>query len=219
MRKINFLLVFGLFFIFACNQNTKLSPVDINTATKDSTLKALYCDYTVTDNCQINVDDGVTISVSGNYLVIPSEEDYRGEEVTLSEILIKSPSEHTIKGQHYPLELQFVHYADSSDVPVIASVFVEEGAENQQLAKIIENLPAKGQSKSIDGLDIYMLFPQNPEYWFYFGSTTQKPYIQGVKWFVMKTPITATTEQIQKIVESIGKKELDVVQGAEIYEY
>ncbi len=218
MRK---LLIFSFLvtFLWACNSETKLSPTNITNAQKDSTLKALFNDYNITDNCIISTNEDINISLSENYLVIPSNEDYRGEEVQLKQIQIKSPSEHTINGKHYPLEIQFVHYPDSSTTPVIASVFVEQGAENIEFAKITDNLPKKGQTSTINSLDVYQLFPQSPEYWFYIGTTTQKPYTPDVKWFIMKTPITASAEQIQKIKDIIGENNIETVQGATVYEY
>lgn len=200
-----FLILFTILFSFSCKKQIKqLSPIDISKASDTCSLKAIFDDYTVADTAKLtNTGKSIKISLTGDYLVIPSPIDYTGEEVDLFKIEIKSPSEHSIKGKHYPLELQFVHYDTLSHL-VIASVFVKEGKENDQLAKIIQNIPEKNKTTIIHNLDIFSLFQQKPDYYFYRGTTTTKPYKANVRWFVMEYPIEASAEQIKKIQQSIG---------------
>lgn len=205
-----FLLIILSLFLYQCKKNEEmLSPIDITSSELDTSLNALFNDYKPTDITLKNKGNYLLIDASDNFLVIPKGNDYLGEEVELKGILIKSPSEHTVNGKHYPLELQFFH-TDTNQNIVIASVFVEPGNENSEFEKIVKNLTTKNESKNIQGVDLYSLFPLSTAYWFYQGTTTNEP-IKECRWFVMKTPIQVSQEQIDAIQDLIGKNIIETV--------
>ena len=47
-----------------------------------------------------------------------------------------APSEHTLNGKHYPVEVHFVHQAPDGKLAVVG-VFFEQGAANSTFAKIV----------------------------------------------------------------------------------
>lgn len=222
MNKFLNVLIFSIIiFLSSCSENVKLSPVDISDSQKDLNLKPLFDDYSSQDSLYIsNEVNYLAISGYGNYIVIPSEDDYQGLELELSKVLIKSPSEHTIKGEAFDLELQFIH-SDSIGNNIYIAVFVKQGKENKEFDKIIANIPKNNKLNIITNLDFYHLFQQNPSYWKYTGSSTNKPYIENVKWYIMQEPIEASESQINQIVKIIGKhnnKQVDIGERI-IYEY
>jgi len=222
MNKFFNILIFSLiFFLASCSENEKLSPIDISDTQKDLNLKPLFDDYSSQDTLYIsNEGNHLAISGYGNYLVIPSADDYQGVEVELSKVLIKAPSEHTIKGKSFPLELQFIH-TDSLGNNIYVAVFVKQGEENKEFDKILASVPKNRKLNVITNLDFYHLFQQNPSYWTYTGSSTNKPYIENVKWYIMQEPIEASENQINKIVKIIGKHKNKQVSIGEriIYKY
>ncbi len=204
MMNKYYIFIAVILLFFSCTNEPKLSPVDITVSQQDSILKPIFDDYILIDTVYIsNAGKYIAFSGVGNILVLPSNEDYQGKEVDLSKVMIKSPSEHSVKGKHFPLELQFVH-SDSLGNHVIAAVFVKQGKENPELKKIIPNIPKNRKLKFTTDIDFYNLFQQNPAYWTYKGSSTERPYFP-VTWFIMKKPIEASESQIKQIQKIIGK--------------
>lgn len=205
MKKQNVFLSLILLLIFSqCNKNAgMLSPVDITKSELDTSLNTLFNDYRPTNLTLKNKGKYLLIDATDNFLVIPKGNDFLGEEVELKGILIKSPSEHTVNGKHYPLELQFFH-TDTNQNIVMASVFVKAGDENSEFEKIVKNIPEQNKSKDIPEVDLFSLFPQTTAYWFYYGTTTNTP-INKCRWFIMKDPIHISQAQIDAIQDIIGK--------------
>ncbi len=217
MQKISLFIIISLFLFSACTEEgTKKSPIDISNSEKNEELIPIYNDYYFVDNFTVkNAGNYFSIKVDDCFLVIPEEESYLGKEVFLEEIQIKSPSEHTIEGEHFPLEFQFVHN-DSTGKTTIASVMAKEGEPNPEYQVVLDNMPQKNKTETIKkSLDVYFLFSQSPEYWHYVGSTTSKPYIDSVKWFIMKEPVELSKEQIDKTTEIIGENEVETVEIGE----
>ncbi len=212
MLRDKFFVLFAFILLIACENESRLSPVDINEPQKDSTLMPLYADYYVSDNFVINnTGKNIEIYVKNSFLIIPSEDDYLGKELELEKIVVKSPSEHKIKGEHFPLELQF-HHKDTTGKTVLVAVFVNEGIENAEFQYIIDNIPQKDKPQKIElPIDVYYLFPAGQNYWTYEGSFTDKPYEQNITWYIMQEPIQLSKNQIDAISNSIGKNKKEVV--------
>ncbi|MBN2891350.1 MAG: carbonic anhydrase family protein [Bacteroidales bacterium] len=217
MSNVKFFLLGFLFFLGACDDGTRLSPIDIYNVEKDSDLKPIYADYYAVENFVIdNNGKYLSVYVSGSVLVVSSEKDYLGQELPLEKFVIKSPSEHKVNDEHFPLELQF-HHTDSLGKPIIASVFVVEGEESPDLQLIIDNIPPKGSPQKIETpIDLYYLFSMGQNYWTYEGSYTDKPYEASVTWYIMQDPIEASAQQIEAIVNAIGKNKKEVVEIGDI---
>jgi len=212
--KIAISISFLAIFFAACgDSNEQLSPIDLNSGVYNEDFSPLYNDYFFIENFNINnLSNFIEVAINDCYLLIPDKDAYLGLEVNLEKILIKSPSEHTVQGNNYPLELQFIH-SDTLGNLVNVAVFIESGDENLDFNAILNNIPSKNQNTSVnEELDVYSLFPQSPEYWYYVGSTTNKPYVDSVKWFVMKEKVIFSDAQIQKIVDAIGTNDVDVVE-------
>jgi len=206
-----FLIVIGLFFTSSCVDDNKLSPVNITDAQKDSELQPLFDDYSAQDSCfVVNEGDFISVTANGNFLVLPSEDDYQGVEIELKKMFIKSPSEHTVDGEHYALELQFFHLSPTNE-KVIVAVFVKEGQENLELKKIIPNISKRKKSELVQNVDFYNLFQQNPAYWTYSGSSTNDPYVDAT-WYIMQEPIEASADQINKIESIIGSNDVKQIE-------
>lgn len=212
--KFFFLAIFLAVLISACkSSDEQLSPIDLNTGISNPDFTPLYNDYYFVDSFKlVNSGSFIEADINDCYLLIPNKDEYLGQEVALEKILIKSPSEHTVQGKNFPLELQFIHH-DTLGNSVSVAVFVEEGDENSFFNAILNNIPAKNESATInEEVDIYSLFPQSPDYWYYMGSTTTKPYADSVKWFVMKEKISFSGAQIKKVVDAIGTNQVDIVE-------
>lgn len=172
------------------------SPIDIRDALL-ATWPPLKFNY-VPSRIQV-INNGHTIEQTedrGSF-VIADEVQYE-----LKQFHFHAPSEHTVNGKHYPMEMHLVHKSASETVAVVA-VFIEEGESNGVFDWL---LPAADQSPPDrkDQIDTETLMPAERQYFSYDGSFTTPPCTERVKWFVLKTPISLSKQQIdrfRKVIE------------------
>jgi carbonic anhydrase len=108
-----------------------------------------------------------------------------------------APNEEKINGKNYPLVAHLVHKSADGKLAVVAVLF-NIGAENEALKNVFDNMPAKtGETKSLEGpIDIASLLPADRGYYTYMGSLTIPPCSEGVHWYVMKNPVTLSSQQL-----------------------
>jgi carbonic anhydrase len=109
-----------------------------------------------------------------------------------------SPSENTVDGKHYAMEMHLVHKSKAGNLAVIG-VFIEEGAENPAFAPIWANLPKeKGKEFHLEHLKVNVddLLPAERTSWRFDGSLTTPPCSEGVKWVVMTAPVQLSAGQV-----------------------
>ena len=145
--------------------------------------------FDVLDNghtIQINFDKGETFTI-GNV------------RYELRQYHFHSPSEHTVNGRHYPMEMHLVHISKDKKLAVIG-VFIEEGQHNNAFDTIWSNLPLEtGQEVHLENVqvDIDDMLPENKATYRYTGSLTTPPCSEDVRWFVYVEPIQLSRDQIK----------------------
>jgi carbonic anhydrase len=175
-----------------CSTGKNQSPINL-TRMIEAELPPLTLHYAKGGHKVLN--NGHTIQVNympGSFLTV---DDHNYE---LKQFHFHAPSENTIDGRHYPMEAHFVH-ADSKGNLAVVALMIEEGAENPALAKAWAQMPKHAGEKHelkrrINGLN---LLPKNHDYYRFNGSLTTPPCTEGVKWFVMKQPVSASKAQIE----------------------
>ena len=65
------------------------------------------------------------------------------EVITLVQFHFHTLSEHTVNGEHYPMEMHLVH-ADADMNLAVLGVFIKEGQENEVLEEVFADLPHGG---------------------------------------------------------------------------
>ena len=119
------------------------------------------------------------------------------EKYTLKQIHFHTPSENQIDGKSYPMEAHLVHSNRAGNLAVVAVMF-ELGEDNMILNKLLRNLPEeKGDKHSLKS-DVlaYDILPEIKDYYRFSGSLTTPPCTEGVKWFVLKTPVSISKSQL-----------------------
>jgi carbonic anhydrase len=173
-----------------CRSGQKQSPLDLVSATS-SDLPNPQLAYVATDARETN--DGHTVQVDlrpGSSLVLD------GIPYQLLQLHFHSPSEHTVDGQSFPVEVHLVHRSDTGALAVVA-VLVNGGVENPGLAPLLAAMPTKaGREARIAPFDPSVLLPADRRAFRYAGSLTTPPCSEGVTWLVMSTPIAASGPQI-----------------------
>jgi carbonic anhydrase len=126
----------------------------------------------------------------------------------LKQIHFHTPSEHTINGKSYPMEIHFVHGPSlasqaegvgNANQSAVVSVMATLGERNPALDTLFTNIPKQGQKKSIPGIFINpaSFLPHSKGYFYYPGSLTTPPCSEGVQWHVFKEPIQISKQQLQ----------------------
>ncbi len=134
---------------------------------------------------QINYTEGSRISIDG-------------KDFKLLQFHFHAPSENHIKGKSYPLEAHLVHADDQGHLAVIAVMF-EKGRANLGLKNAWQHMPEKSGDKQelAAAVDVNSLLPADRSYYRFNGSLTTPPCSEGVRWLVMKHPMTASADQVE----------------------
>ncbi len=177
------------------------SPINIITTntTSENNLTAIEFNYTSSKVDIINNGHTVQFNTSGENAVMINDKEYK-----LLQFHYHTHSEHTIDGNYYPIEVHFVHKHSDEDYAVLGVMF-EEGEENELFAKYLNHFPTtKGEFASEDMIELKSLFPSDLSYYYYSGSLTTPPCSEVVNWYVLKSPLKASKEQIEKFAEILN---------------
>ncbi|XP_004493459.1 alpha carbonic anhydrase 4-like isoform X2 [Cicer arietinum] len=116
-----------------------------------------------------------------------------------------TPSEHTLSGSKYDMELHAVHKSSTGETAVIG-VWYKIGKPDPFLSKLLD------QIKLIDDkeIDVGTINPAdikfaNKKYYRYIGSLTTPPCTEGVTWTIVKKVKTASIEQIIALKEAVHR--------------
>jgi carbonic anhydrase len=191
-----------------CADGHSQSPVDI-AKTSPASLPKLRAKFSPTnlrivhhEHLADEINNGHTIQVNyseGDTMTL-GDADYE-----LIQFHFHAPSEHTVQGKHYPMEMHFVHKSPSGALAVIG-VFIKQGAHNAAFDPIWSNLPTqKGLESHFEHVQVNVddLLPHSHKSYRYDGSLTTPPCSEGVKWIVMKAPIQLSAEQIARFTALI----------------
>ncbi len=183
-----------------CASGTVQSPIDIKAATsknipdvdfnyKETALTILNNGHTI----QVNCDKGSSISVDGHtYNVL--------------QFHFHTPSENTVNGEHFPMEMHIVHADDDMNLAVVAVMFKEADA-NEAFAPVADHAPSEpAEAKAIPevSMNVADLLPESTLAYHFMGSLTTPPCTEGVNWFVLRDPVAASSSQLAALHDVLG---------------
>ena len=186
----------------SCQSGRAQSPIDIVAPMRRDTSDAVVLKFAPAslrivhhDHVADAINNGHTIQVNyseGDTLIVG------GSAYQLVQYHFHAPSEHTVDGTQFPMEMHLVHTNADGQLAVIG-VLIAEGAHNAAFDPIWTNLPAtKGVENHLEHVtvDVDALLPRARTTYRYDGSLTTPPCSEGVKWFMMTTPIALSKTQI-----------------------
>lgn len=183
-----------------CGKGMSQSPIDLD-RTYRSQLDEIRFDYKSTPLTMIN--NGHTVQVNygpGSSITVDSG------TYDLVQFHFHTPSEYTVKGKHYDMEMHLVHKNKNNELAVVG-VFIKQGNANSALQSLVENLPSEVNKETPAGavsVNASNLLPKDLGYYHLFGSLTTPPCSEGVNWSIMRTPIEASKEQIERFTAIMG---------------
>jgi len=168
------------------------SPINL-TGFVESELEPMQIDYKAGGYEVINNGHSVQVNYKeGSFIKLD------GVKYFLKQYHFHAPSENNLEGKSYPLEAHLVHADKDGNLAVVA-VLYEEGKVNKGLEKAWKYMPMhKGDKNAISTLvNAKEILPQSYDYYRFNGSLTTPPCTEGVRWFVMKSIVSASKNQIE----------------------
>jgi len=210
-----------------CKSGTSQSPIDLTAAVlvegglaPERRLGEEAADADQKVGSMDLLDNGHTIQVTPD---VPVTLDIGETRYELVQFHFHAPSEHTIDGEHSPLEAHFVHKSESGGLAVVGVLF-DEGEPDELMQTVIDALPSGGENpRHLDGLqfDLAALRPLPKRYYRYTGSLTTPPCSEGVEWIVSAEKGHLSHEQIEALdsrmpenarpVQPLNDRELSLV--------
>ncbi|MDP8965621.1 MAG: carbonic anhydrase family protein [Cyanobacteriota bacterium] len=184
-----------------CESGTQQSPIDIKTSSLGNVAGSILTPANIQFNYQsltnfVVQNNGHTIQVNYPYPSGTSTMTVDGETYQLVQFHLHTDSEHKIDGEAAALELHLVHQNSQGKLAVVG-VMIENGAINNDLQTVFASMPKEEGTKTAMGtINASNFLPANRSYYGYQGSLTTPPCSEGVKWIVLKNPITASQAQI-----------------------
>lgn len=188
----------------ACASGKYQSPIDIPSSSpaKAASWKVAYGTTSLRiahhEHVHDIIDNGHTIQVTveeGGTLTTE-----RGA-YDLAQFHFHTPSENTVDGKHFPMEMHMVHQSKSGKFAVLA-IFFEEGAANPRLEQLITHFPEKKGKESAqhhpdESIDLQLHLPSDLAVYGFIGSFTTPPCTEDVEWLVLRKPVAASKQQLQ----------------------
>ena len=175
-----------------CKTGRSQSPVNIVGA-QSAVLPVIQFEYKPSALHIINNGHTIEINYAPGSFIRVGDKRYE-----LKQFHFHHPSEETIKGKRFPIELHLVH-SDAKGNFAVVSVLLEEGPANP-LVEMLWGHASKtpGPEKTDDNLQINVadLLPADRRYFTFAGSLTTPPCTEGVSWFVLETPVTISSKQV-----------------------
>lgn len=174
------------------------SPINV-TGTVDAKLQPVRFNYMAGGTEVVN--NGHTIQV--NYEA-GSSASMDGIRFELKQFHFHAPSENQINGKSFPLEAHLVH-ADKDGNLAVVSVLFDLGPANPAVGAAWGQMPkAEGKAALPAKASANGLLPASRDYYRYNGSLTTPPCTEGVRWVVMKRPMTISKEQLEAFKTTLG---------------
>ncbi|XP_042473761.1 alpha carbonic anhydrase 7-like [Zingiber officinale] len=147
----------------------------------------------------------------GHDIMLQWEEDagnlrIDGKDYDLKQLHWHSPSEHTINGRRFSLELHMVHQSADNSTAVVGILYTI-GRHDPFLSNIerqIQMIADKHEAEEAVGMvDPRHIRRGSRKYYRYMGSLTTPPCTEGVVWSIVKKVRTVTREQVDLLRQAV----------------
>ena len=128
-----------------------------------------------------------------------------GKRYELLQFHFHTPSEHSVAGRQFAMEVHFVHKSADGELAVVGAL-IEVGDENMALHEAWAIMPRKaGKPRHEERVLINArdLLPRDTGYYRYMGSLTTPPCSEGVNWYLLTQPIAASMEQVKAFAAAV----------------
>ncbi|KAJ0872748.1 putative carbonic anhydrase [Helianthus annuus] len=187
-----------------CSNGTMQSPIDMSSRRVEMVLhpKNLYKNYKPCNATMVNRGHDIMVKWIGDAgSVIINDTEY-----ALKQAHWHSPSEHTINGKRFDMELHMVHLSMDNKIAVIA-VLYNIGRPSNFLSRLAVNISSmidqkgmRGHSGIVNPREIQM---SSRLYYRYIGSLTVPPCTEKVVWTISRRVRTVSIRQVRLLREAV----------------
>ena len=195
------ILLITLASVAACDgeqATERQSPVDIAGYTTGN-VPALSFEYTGHAKSLTNTGESVKVKYDNG-----SSIRLDGHTYQLTEAHTHNPSEHTINGESFALEMHLVHKQESGEIAVVGILY-RLGEPNPAIQAIIDAAPKQDETITpTSPVKATNYLPAGHDYYAYTGSLTTPPYTEGVQWRVLSDIAEVSEEQVTQLAALTG---------------
>lgn len=194
---------------YLCGTGRAQSPIDLGVIAGETRMPLAF-EYAPAVLRIQRTEHVVDIVNNGHTIQIDSDENSTlttaGVTYRLAQYHFHAPSEHTINGLRYPMEMHLVHQADDGRLLVVG-VFIREGEHNAAFEAVWEHLPKEvGEQQHVEHVLVNVddLLPDDRRTLRYMGSLTTPPCTEGVKWLVDANPVALSPKQVRAFTKIVN---------------
>ena len=115
-----------------------------------------------------------------------------------------NPSEHTLNGESFALEMHLVHKRESGEIAVVGILY-RLGEPDPAIQSIIDAAPKQDETITpTSPMKPSDFLPAGHGYFAYTGSLTTPPYTEGVRWHVMSETAEVSEQQVTQLAALTG---------------
>lgn len=197
-----------------CKEGNRQSPIELGGATERTYSKSLNVPDETIQGTMETLRTGIKFFADEPGVTL----EWGDENFSLKEFHFHVPSEHTLDGNHYPMESHFVH-TDSNGNLLVMGLFLEKGGANETWKRVQNSM----YERDVVSLQITMdnLLPPPGSFLFYDGSLTTPPCHEEVKWVILDSIVGVEQRWIEDFRERYGpnNRPLQPLNGRTIYRF
>ena len=187
-----------------CDSGNQQSPIDLRFTQAKQRNFNLNFFYEEEEGLTF-LNNGHTVEVEYSHALHDDHTTYQSDDYDHVQFHFHTPSENTLEGKHYDMEVHFVHSDELSNLLVVG-VLIDAPNDNQPcdfLEQLLNNLPElEGEEHEVNILEYIEL---NGEDFFTFqGSLTTPPCTEGVTWMVRADPLRCASSQVDEFSSILG---------------
>lgn len=195
-----------------CGKGKKQSPLNIigpfeksketlSVDYKEGPLKMLNNGHTI----QVNIEPGSTLTIGK-------------ESFDLLQFHFHRPSEEQVDGKNASMVAHFVHKSKEGKLAVIG-VLLNEGKDSAAIKTLWANLPPKEGEEFLPAKVTFnpaSMLPKEMGFYNYEGSLTTPPCTEGVQFYILKTPVDISKQQLAKFPFKLNARPVQSLNGRKI---
>ena len=195
-----------------CGKGKKQSPLNIvgpfeksketlSVDYKEGPLKMFNNGHTI----QVNIEPGSTLTIGK-------------ESFDLLQFHFHRPSEEQVEGKNASMVAHFVHKSKEGKLAVIG-VLLNEGKDSAAIKTLWANLPPKEGEEFLPAKVTFnpaSMLPKEMGFYNYEGSLTTPPCTEGVQFYILKSPMDISKQQLAKFPYKINARPVQSLNGRKI---
>jgi carbonic anhydrase len=200
-----------------CRDGREQSPINI-VHSRPAKLAPLLLNYVPV---QLRILD------TGHYVQINSPNggslNIGGKSYPIVQFHFHHPSEEVIDGHSYSMDAQLLHTDAQGHAAVVAILFTV-GKENSFVQVLWDHIPNRLGLEDVPAgvtFDLSGMLPTSRDYYSYAGSLTTPPCTEGIRWYILETPVEISAAQLAVMAKLYphNARPLQPLIGRQVLEY